>query len=275
MESIEKEYDPEAIHQARVATRKLRALLWLIADFLSKQQALAIAEDISGLGKALGALRDLDVLEEKLILLAEEAKVSPDPLVCALQEPRASARQNLEEGLSLHKEKLLRISGFFDDLPKLDAPLIQCLAQEKIGSLLADVVKRAEKKSKTIRQRHRLRIKIKRLRYACEVLFSKEGKRARRFLENLTDLQDTLGKMNDLAFAEKLLRDLAGNRQDLAAILPRITEVIYKKEKKLLPLLHKQEKIFLREAKGLPWQKGEEGYGHGAAAMAAEQSDSR
>jgi CHAD domain-containing protein len=56
---------------------------------------------------------------------------------------------------------------------------------------------------------HGLRLRAKRLRYAAEIftpLYS--AKAARRFLHRLSDLQDHLGRMNDVATAASLLADL-------------------------------------------------------------------
>jgi CHAD domain-containing protein len=62
---------------------------------------------------------------------------------------------------------------------------------------------------KNPRQRHALRIRIKRLRHACEFFAPcfPEG-RARAFVRELSALQDMLGELNDLAVARRLLRAL-------------------------------------------------------------------
>jgi triphosphatase len=64
-------------------------------------------------------------------------------------------------------------------------------------------------------QRHRLRIRVKRLRYACEpfaVLFVRG--RTRRYLERLEALQDLLGDLNDVAVGRRLLNELASDSAD-------------------------------------------------------------
>jgi triphosphatase len=81
---------------------------------------------------------------------------------------------------------------------------------------------------KSARQRHALRIRIKRLRYACEFFAScfPEG-RAQAYVREFTALQDVLGKLNDLAVARRLLRRMK------AAAPPRLAA----REEKLMGAL--------------------------------------
>jgi triphosphatase len=66
--------------------------------------------------------------------------------------------------------------------------------------------------------RHRLRIAAKRMRYATEFLSSLYPQRqVRPFVRALTALQDSLGRLNDVAVAQGLLRDLA-QRQPAQAL---------------------------------------------------------
>ena len=71
-------------------------------------------------------------------------------------------------------------------------------------------------------RRHRLRIRMKRLRYACDFFSpSFAGAAAQPYIKRLEALQDILGELNDIAVARRLLAELAaaaGNaRHALAA----------------------------------------------------------
>ena len=59
-------------------------------------------------------------------------------------------------------------------------------------------------------RRHRVRIKVKRLRYGCECFaaaYPQDG--TRRFLKRLRTLQRILGALNDIAVQRRLLQELA------------------------------------------------------------------
>ncbi|MGA7986244.1 MAG: CHAD domain-containing protein, partial [Burkholderiales bacterium] len=66
--------------------------------------------------------------------------------------------------------------------------------------------------------RHRLRILVKRLRYACEFFSATlPAKSTRRYLDRLEAVQDVLGELNDIAVAGRLLEAL-GESQGVAFI---------------------------------------------------------
>src|SRR4030095_14233097 len=57
--------DPDAIHDARVATRRIRALLEVLGDDHGSRHA-DLAQELRDLGRALGTARDLDIVVELL-----------------------------------------------------------------------------------------------------------------------------------------------------------------------------------------------------------------
>ncbi|MHB8456853.1 MAG: CHAD domain-containing protein, partial [Acidimicrobiales bacterium] len=59
--------DREAVHQARVATRRLRAQLQTFGKLLRAAPAAELTGELRWLGTLLGRVRDLDVLGERLI----------------------------------------------------------------------------------------------------------------------------------------------------------------------------------------------------------------
>src|SRR5262245_65749316 len=56
----------EGVHQLRVATRRLRATLALFADALPARAREALERDLAEIGRAVGPVRDLDVLAEAI-----------------------------------------------------------------------------------------------------------------------------------------------------------------------------------------------------------------
>src|SRR5258708_29075569 len=87
-------------------------------------------------------------------------------------------------------------------------------ARELAAATLAKRDRQLRKRSKRLRHlapadRHRARLAAKKLRYAAEFFAALyRGGRATRYIEALARLQGALGKLNDLATAERLLDEL-------------------------------------------------------------------
>ncbi len=73
-------------------------------------------------------------------------------------------------------------------------------------------------KTGTTEEHHRTRIVAKNLRYGAEFFQSLYSSRsARRYLRRLTALQNKLGALNDVAFADEWLRQIEPNNPELSA----------------------------------------------------------
>src|SRR5256885_16469029 len=85
----------EPVHQLRVATRRLRAALRLFAPLLPARFAAAAHRDLAWLARAIGAVRDLDVLGETLrkqaVRLDPELRPAAGPHGVALDEQHQRA----------------------------------------------------------------------------------------------------------------------------------------------------------------------------------------
>ena len=58
--------DPEGVHDMRVASRRLRAALELFRDVFPKRRLKPLLGDVKRLADALGRVRDLDVMVDRL-----------------------------------------------------------------------------------------------------------------------------------------------------------------------------------------------------------------
>ena len=244
--------DPEFIHQMRVASRRLRAALRLFAPRLPEGFADGWLPGLRTLMAKLGQARDLDVLAEEIVAPVR-AGLPDDTRVTTLaasiteqrQAARAAARQYL--GSSDYARLLLRT------MTDLQAPsgvgsasstdtLAEFVAKrlKRLHARTAEFVAAADSADPT--SLHRLRIGIKRLRYALEFftpLMRRHG--LTRSLEALTALQDELGQLNDLAGAGRVLGAAAGddpNLREAVALIggwhgPRHAELIVDFERRV------------------------------------------
>ncbi len=216
--------DPEDLHQLRVGTRRLRAMLRAARAMVDPVWADPLRAELAWLGGELGAVRDLDVLIGEL-----EAEVRTlDPaeqrglgvLLRRLEAERRDARQLLDAAMGSERYFAL-----------LDAVEIAANAPRFVGDE-ASVTDLARAEYRKLRQAvrglgqkppddalHEARILCKRARYAAEVAEPVVGKAATRFVQRAKDLQDIIGEHQDAVVAEDELRRLAGlTRSSQAAV---------------------------------------------------------
>jgi CHAD domain-containing protein len=200
--------DAEAVHQTRVATRRLRAVFGLLRDFLPPS-FLRLREDLAWLGRALGDLRDLDVRivqasewQRRLAALGDEPLAE---LLAALRTERGEAHQRAVAALD--SDRYVALMGSlreeFVAESALSSPRGQIPAREALPPLVSKRRRRlkealAELGPDTPPERyHQARIVAKRLRYAVELAAPLVPKASRRYARCLADLQDVLGRHQD------------------------------------------------------------------------------
>ena len=221
--------DPEFIHQMRVATRRLRAAMRLFAPRLPPGFDDELLPPLRQLMDRLGRARDLDVLLTEIAMpvmraLPDEPRLAT--LVGAVTDRQYAARDAASRHLrSAAYGRLMLLATALLARP----PFIEPPADETIVAFAGDRLKRLRKKVQALAEAastddpsllHRVRIAIKRLRYALE-FFSPlcPGRPLQRLLRKLGVLQDELGQLNDLANAGLLLTHCAGDD-------PRLREAV-------------------------------------------------
>lgn len=211
---------PEAIHQSRVALRRLRAALGLFKEALPADERKRLSKRAGRLASALGPARDLDVLATGAVAAAEPPeglKRDVAALRKALAEARREAWDAAVEAASGADASLLLL-----DLSALSAALRAAPADPAAPLLAPYAAERLEARygaaltlapdiaALAVEQRHDLRLALKKLRYAADFLESLYPPRAvRQARKALTRLQEGLGAFNDAAVAARLLADLA------------------------------------------------------------------
>jgi inorganic triphosphatase YgiF len=212
--------DPEGIHQMRVGVRRLRSALGLVRSCGSPEEVEPLLEGLRWLGGVLGAARDLDVLLAGLLepLAARDASDPALQRLCeAAREARAETQERVREalgsprfgGLGLELGRWLAREGQREE-GEAGAELRRP-AREWAATLLERRHRKARRLGRDLeeassRERHRLRIQLKKLRYAAEFFRSLYGgQRAERYIAHLADLQDVLGELNDATTADRVL----------------------------------------------------------------------
>ena len=219
---------PDAVHQMRVTTRRLRSTLQSFTGILSKSDTEHLRAELKWLGGVLGDARDNEVLAE---YLHRGLKAVPTELVIGPAQARitmhfapleASTRRAVLDALDSERYRALRI-----ELGRLlGSPPLTPEAGEPAGWVLPSAVGRAYRRTRR-RMRsadhapagqahnvalHETRKAAKRARYAAEVaepaLGKKTGRKARRFGKRMKSVQSVLGRHQDAVIAQATAREI-------------------------------------------------------------------
>ncbi len=227
--------DIEAVHDMRVATRRMRSALVIFEPFYQRKVIRPLARGLRRTARALGAVRDMDVFLEKLALyqqeLPPEAEDSLAPLREVCQQQRDAARSRLIKHLDSGSfarfvddfEAFLTTPGAGARPPSQAGPVahqvrhvVPRLIYERYGAVRAyeTVLDHA-----SIQTLHALRIDGKRLRYALEFFVEVLGPEARDVIEEVKTLQDHLGDLNDAEVAGNFLREFVSEHEKAQAAI--------------------------------------------------------
>lgn len=226
--------DPEGVHQMRVALRRLRSAMRLFRDGVGCPAVARAEAEVRWLAGALGPARDSDVFADELLAPLLDLR-GDDPRLAALAGVAAARRGRANEAARAavadrrYTAMLLDLGLCLAARPWRDGP--DDAGERTLGPFAAGQLDRHLKKVAARARRldrlddtgrHDLRIRIKRLRYACEFFRSLYPADAvKPFLKRLARLQDDLGYLNDAAVAEHTVADLAAEpeaRSDPAAV---------------------------------------------------------
>ena len=228
--------DIEDVHRMRVATRRLRSAFRFFGDYMALPRQDEIVAGLRDLARRLGAVRDLDVLIERLEqeAAAESAdRPTIDAIIAALDQDRAVARDDLVaylDGPGMATLRALVADGLTQPASgspaKRDRPVRIAgprLLARRAARVLADG---ADLLAPTSEELHDLRIRLKRLRYAAEFLLPyTQGSRLKPLIRTTTRLQDVLGELHDGDVMLDMLRSLVANaseRSESGAVLPGV-----------------------------------------------------
>ncbi|MFC7537784.1 CHAD domain-containing protein [Sphingomonas sp. GCM10030256] len=198
--------EPAALHQGRVALRRLRAALSLFRRIVADERFGPLRDELRKLAAALGQARDLDVFWERHG--AELPKHDQD----RIRQARQEASRVIANAVGSRSERSLMIDlvgwasgGQWRDRKKAGQPLL-AYAGRQLDRRWRKIRKRGRRiEDLNQAERHRLRIEIKKMRYAVEFLSSLfRQKTARSFRNSLVALQELMGDLNDRVAAQRI-----------------------------------------------------------------------
>jgi CHAD domain-containing protein len=207
---------PEGVHQMRVATRRARAVLKAFRPALGPD-ARTLSRELSWLCNTLGAVRDLDVQLERLAGYRAQVPAKRLEVVEAFGRSQQAEREAVQRELrdALASSRYLRLleqgqclQRRLEESAAADARTIRDAA----GPLVRAHVRAIRRAGRGISRRskardlHRLRIRIKRMRYQLEILSAPYGAELSRAFEALRRMQNRLGEHQDAQVARGELK---------------------------------------------------------------------
>lgn len=211
--------DPEYVHQARVALRRLRSALKVFAPALPAAFTQAWNQAWQALAAALGEARNWDVLLGETLPPLQTAFHDHRPVQRLTLEAQRRARQahrvvakllTLDEYPRLVTEFTASLFALTDEAPAADSLATFAVEQLKLRARCARQLA-TRHSTLTPEERHRMRIAFKKLRYTLEFFASLLPQRKLKlYLAALAQLQDELGLINDHVTAAQLIEAVLG-----------------------------------------------------------------
>ncbi|MDD5383803.1 MAG: CHAD domain-containing protein [Gallionella sp.] len=213
--------DAEYLHQMRVALRRLRVVLRMAEKFRADESLSALSGDIAALCVALGRIREWDVFIAETVqpMCARMAGHAGLQALLAVGERQCAACYAELRG-EIQARELQRLilcfaiwmnGEYWQPSQGTAVPPAQDFATRRLRKL-AKRFAQAGRQLDTLddARLHALRILAKKLRYSAEffaALYDRQKTGA--FLAALSEVQDVLGQINDVAVAHRLLDELA------------------------------------------------------------------
>jgi inorganic triphosphatase YgiF len=211
----------DALHQTRVGLRRLRAAFSAFEPVVDDDAFERMDAETHWLSDSLNAARDLDVFIRALAPSRED-QPDEDPAMAAFRQRlftrQAAAYDEAVAALmsSRYADLVLDVAAWAESGDWTRDAAHSEAREEKVGALarrsLTHLRKQVRWKGRHLQdldaeRRHKLRIKVKKLRYAAD-FFSEsfdcvDGKRRHAFIDRLRSLQDCLGELNDIAVARR------------------------------------------------------------------------
>jgi CHAD domain-containing protein len=207
--------DEASVHQARVASRRLREALPLLSVRADAEALDQADKRVRRITRALGPVRELDVT---LLLLAELQRRKAAPARALARVRDAVIEERLKRRRAMLSEiKPSRLDKLRKRLVRVAAPSRPLAEGDALAEANAQAVTRAQELRAAIDHAggiyladrlHRVRVAAKKLRYALEIQRELTRSRASAQLNRLKTQQDLLGRMHDLEILIEHVREV-------------------------------------------------------------------
>jgi CHAD domain-containing protein len=205
--------DPEHVHQARVATRRMRAALRVFDDILGRQIG-SLGDELKWMAALLGAVRDQDVQLQRFGEIAARLEAQSDcaPYSAWMQERRQHALGLLLEAIA--SQRFVNLARALENIePVSDGDLVAAPETRGARGRIERAFRKLRQASKHLNEDseasdlHKARIRAKRFRYTVEFMAPLCGKAAGRVIDRTTRLQDLLGNHQDGIVSVRLIEE--------------------------------------------------------------------
>ena len=215
----------EGIHRLRTSTRRLRSELRTVRDLIDQASREQLEGELKWLADALGSVRDLDILRDRLHAAARACRGEKgpgdagshqvddrlQPLFRSFEDRREAGSQALRDALAgdRYRNLVATLEEWIVHPPLKDEAWEPC--RTTLPALGLAAWKRLKKGARALSKSgpeeefHEVRKRAKRARYTAELiapaLGSRIEKKARRFIRLTTKVQDILGEHQDAVVA--------------------------------------------------------------------------
>ncbi|MCS7476163.1 CHAD domain-containing protein [Umezawaea endophytica] len=226
-----KHYDPavrrdqdDAVHQMRVATRRIRSALQAYGKVVDRERTRELTTELKWLAGVLGEARDLEVLRERFS--DGVARLDPDLVLGPIAARLTRHFSPLEQAAHATSVATLNSARYFALLDAVDAllaaPPLTPLAAERATKALPALVDKSYRRLARHAEEvldtspgevrdvalHESRKAAKRLRYTTEAAVPVFGKGAKAYRKRIKGIQTLLGEHQDSVVARPALREL-------------------------------------------------------------------
>lgn len=231
--------DPEDLRRMRVAVRRLRATLRSSRPLFGRSAVDGLRDELDWLGAALGRVRDLDMISATVSselgsLASLEGSVlrGRSTLLRRLEADRSRAWDRLHVALdgARYARLLRRLKALLGRAPRR--------GHGSPAEAAADEWKKLRRAVRHLpghpgaADLHEIRIRVKRARYAAELVRASGGRRTEKFIDQAKAIQDILGEHQDAVVIEEYLHDVIDRREAAHALEEQLVRRQRKRRKK-------------------------------------------
>jgi triphosphatase len=229
----------EALHQLRVALRRLDAAVKLFGK-IDSEKATKVAGELKWIGDELAGARELDVFMTDFLGPLRSRHPTDLSLAkvysgCVQLGEKAYERANAALSSQRFRGFLIDVAEWTETRNGQRKARSRVKREPSARDLVSKTLSKISRKMKAVRRieefdlrsLHKLRLRAKRMRYTIEFtrsLYEVSPERVEEMLKQLGKLQSALGKLNDMASARTILPRIAVEaKTDRKSVEPRIT----------------------------------------------------